>query len=520
MAKKHGVFIYEEGTAVTVPQESSAGLQVVVGTAPVNVADDPASLVNVPILANSATEAMQALGYSSDFKNFTLCASMYATSNLYQVSPVVYINVLDPAKHKKALAAATVAVEDMQAVVRQTGILKAGLSVTMALTAEAGAAEGSASGDGADLDGEEGGDATPSTPTVSDSTALVEGTDYTLSFDSDSYLVITLIATGAAAGATSLVVSGYQLDPSAVTKNDVIGAVDVETGKETGMEVIRQVYPKFNVVPGILLAPFWSQIPEVGIALMAKAANINGVFKAMAFVDVPSDATGAKKYTDVKTVKESCGFTSEFCIPCWPQVQIGEIILPYSVVAAARTAYQDATNEDVPSRSPSNISLAITGICLADGTEVTLDQDQATTVGEYGVMTAVNINGFKMWGNHTGAWPSSGDAKDVWISVRRMFNWQGNTFILTYFDKVDDPMNYKLIENIVDSENIRCAAYAPEHWAGATIEYLEEDNPVTDILAGRITFRQHIAPYTPAETINNILNYDTGMLQAALLGGE
>ena len=125
-----------------------------------------------------------------------------------------------------------------------------------------------------------------------------------------------------------------------------------------------------------------------------------------------------------------------------------------------------------------------------------------------------------MWGNHTACYPGSSDAKDIWISVRRMFNWQGNTFILTYFDKVDDPMNYKLIENIVDSENIRCAAYAPEHWAGASIEYLEEDNPATDILAGRMTFRQHIAPYTPAETINNILNYDTGILQAALLGGE
>lgn len=490
MAKKHGVFIYEEGTAVTVPQESSAGLQVVVGTAPVNMVDDPASKVNVPILANSATEAMQELGFSSEFSKYTLCATMYATANLYQVSPVVYINVLDPAKHKKAFAEVSVAVEDMQATVKEVGLIKSGLTVKY------------------DVQGEE------STETVT----AEEGTDYTVGFDSDGYLVVTLISGRPIASASAVKVSGNQLDPSAVTKADIIGAVDVSTGKETGMEVIRQVYPKFNVVPGILLAPYWSQEPEVGIALNAKAANINGVFKAMSFVDI--DTTQAKKYTDVKTVKEASGFTSEFCVPCWPQVQIGEIILPYSVVAAARTAYQDATNEDVPSRSPSNISLAITGTCLADGTEVTLDQDQATTVGEYGVMTAVNINGFKMWGNHTACYPGSTDAKDIWISVRRMFNWQGNTFILTYFDKVDDPMNYKLIENIVDSENIRCAAYAPEHWAGATIEYLEEDNPQTDILAGRITFRQHIAPYTPAETINNILNYDTGMLQAALLGGE
>ena len=522
MANKHGVFIYEEGTALTVPQESTAGLQVVVGTAPVNMAEDPSSVVNVPILANSAAEAMQALGYSKDFKKYTLCASMYATANLYSVAPVVYINVLDPTRHKKAMATVTVAVSDMEAVVEQTDILKAGLSVAIPLTAAAGAGEGSASGDGADLDGEgSGGSSQQGAQVEEGSLTLTEGTDYTLGFDSDGYLVITLIATGAGASATSLLVSGSQLDPSAVTKDDIIGAVDVSTGKETGMEVIRQVYPKLNLVPGILLAPYWSQVPEVGIALCAKAPNINGVFKAMAFVDIPtSGAYGATKYTDVKTAKESCGFTSEFCVACWPCVQIGEIILPYSVVAAARTAYYDGTNEDVPSRSPSNIGLAITGTCLEDGTEVTLDQDQATTVGEFGVMTVTNINGFKMWGNHTACYPGASDAKDIWISVRRMFNWQGNNFILTYFDRVDDPMDYRLIENIVDSENIRLAAYTPEHLAGASIEYLESDNPATDILAGRVTFRQHIAPYTPAETINNILNYDTGMLQAALLGGE
>lgn len=499
MAKKHGVFIYEEGTALTVPQESSAGLQVVIGTAPINMVDDPESKVNVPILANSATEAMQELGFSSDFSKYTLCATMYATANLYQVSPVVYINVLDPAKHKKALAEETVAVADLQATVKKTGIIKSGLVVKYE----------------SEIDevGEE-------TTTTTEWVTATLGTDYTLGFDSDGYLVVTVISGRPIASSDSLKVSGYQLDTDAVTKNDIIGSVNVSTGKETGMEVIRQVYPKLNLVPGILLAPYWSQEAEVGIALNAKAANINGVFKAMSFVDIPTGTGKARKYTDVKTVKEDCGFTSEFCVPCWPWVQIGDIKMPYSVVAAARTAYQDATNEDVPSRSPSNISLAITGTCLEDGTEVTLDQDQATTVGEHGVMTATNINGYRMWGNHTACYPGSGDAKDIWISVRRMFNWQGNTFILTYFDKVDDPMNYKLIENIVDSENIRCAAYAPEHWAGASIEYLEDDNPVTDILAGRMTFRQHIAPYTPAETINNILNYDTGMLQAALLGGE
>ena len=129
------------------------------------------------------------------------------------------------------------------------------------------------------------------------------------------------------------------------------------------------------------------------------------------------------------------------------------------------------------------------------------------------------MNGWKLWGNYTGAFPSSGDAKDIWLAVRRMFNWHGNNFIQTYFKKVDDPMNHVLIESIIDSENIRCAAYAPDKWAGAEMQYLASDNPITDTLAGKITFRQRIAPYTPAQEIDNILSYDTDMLKNALSGG-
>lgn len=488
---KHGIYVQESATALTVPKESSAGIQVVIGTAPVNTLDEPSSAVNVPILATKATEAMARLGYSAEFDKYTLCQTMYVTANMYQVQPVVYINVLDPKKHKKALAEAAVAVSSLEAVVEQTGVLKSGLVVKY------------------EVEGEE------STETVT----AVEGTDYTLAFDDDGYLVVTLIAGRPIASASEVKVSGYQLDPSAVTYSDVIGSYNSVTGAETGMEVIRQVYPKLGVVPGILLAPGWSHIPAVGIALAAKAVNINGCFKAVAVADLPTDR--AKLYTDVKEVKEYCGFASEYLIVCWPQVTVGDYRFPMSAVFAARMAYYDADErEDVPSASPSNISLAITGTCLADGTEVMLDQDQATVVNGYGVVTAFNNNGFRLWGNYTAAYPSDSDAKNLWISVRRMFNWQGNNFILTYYDKVDDPMNRRLIENIVDSENIRCAGYVPEHWAGATIEYLEEDNSETDILAGRLTFRQHIAPYTPAQTITNILDYDVETLASALRGGE
>lgn len=475
----HGIYIQEEATSLTAPVTGDCSVPVVIGTAPVNMGADPKAAVNVPILANSASEAIEALGYSADFKNYSLCQMMYLTSNVYQVSPVVYINVLDPAKHNKVLAETEVQVNDLQAVLEEEGIILDGLTVK------------------------------------SGASTLTADTDYSVEFNESGHLVVILTGTGAGKSATTLKISGKQLDPSKVTKDDIIGTYS--NGKETGMQLIRQVYPKLNIVPGLLIAPGWSKIPEVGVALSAKAANINGVFKAQALVDL--DTTKATKYTDCKQVKESSGFTSAFGVPMWPCDRIGDLIFAKSATVAAMIAYQDAANDNVPNLSPSNKMLGVTGQCLEDGTEVVLDQDQGNTVNSFGVLTAINMNGWRSWGNYTGAYPLINDAKDTWIAVRRMFNWHGNTFIQTYHAKVDDPMNQVLIESVIDSENIRCGAYAPKYWAGASMEYRKADNPTTDILAGKMTFRQKIAPYTPAQEIVNVLSYDTDMLAAAL-GGE
>ena len=101
MPVKHGVFVYENDTALSAPILADTAVQCVIGAAPVWMLDDPAAVTNVPVLVTSATEAMEKLGYVEDFANYGLCQTMYLTSNLYQVQPVVYINVLDVSTMKK-----------------------------------------------------------------------------------------------------------------------------------------------------------------------------------------------------------------------------------------------------------------------------------------------------------------------------------------------------------------------------------------------------------------------------------
>lgn len=85
---------------------------------------------------------------------------------------------------------------------------------------------------------------------------------------------------------------------------------------------------------------------------------------------------------------------------------------------------------------------------------------------------------------------------------------------------MDDPANYRLIESIVDSENVRGNSLVSQgKCAGAKTVYNREDNPTGNVINGTIVFKQYIAPYTPAEYILDVLEFDPTMLEAAL-GGE
>ena len=102
MAYKHGVYNTEQATSLTVPIQGSAGLQVIFGTAPIHLAKDPAAAVNTPKLVYSYKEAVEAVGYSDDFENFTLCQSISACFQVFNVAPIILVNVSRRTRRKAA----------------------------------------------------------------------------------------------------------------------------------------------------------------------------------------------------------------------------------------------------------------------------------------------------------------------------------------------------------------------------------------------------------------------------------
>lgn len=487
MAYNHGVRVLETPTSIVSPILGTAGLQVVVGISPVNLAENPYDATNVVKIAYSFAEAAAAVGYSNNLKDYNLNQSINVAFRQFAVAPLILINVLDPKKHKQAVAETEYVVQDLQATMKVEGLLLDKIKVKH------------------------------------EEAELKENEDYITSFDDDGYVVITLLESGSATTAEKLMITGERIDPTQITSKDIIGGYDVETGKESGLELVRQVYPLLGMTPGILTSPGYSKDPAVASVMAAKCLNINGVFTCECVVDLDCSREGATQYADVKTIKEQSGFVSSHVEPVWPKVKIGDDVYYYSSIFSALIAYMDATNDDVPNLHMSNKSLPITGLCLDDeeNTEIVIDQEQANVINSFGVVTAINRNGFKSWGNNTAAYPSTTDPKDRWFGCRRFFSWWGNSFILTYFQKVDDPADYRLIEAICDAENVRGNSYVAQgKCAGARMEYIQEENPITDILNGKIQFHQYLAPYTPAEDILNVLEFDPGMLETALNGGE
>ncbi|MBQ4431518.1 MAG: hypothetical protein II877_08430, partial [Synergistaceae bacterium] len=104
MAFRHGVYKQEVPTSVIAPSQSESGLPVIIGTAPVFMADS--TCINKPVLVHTYEEAVKVFGYSENWKDWTLCEFMYSQFVLYGQSPCVLVNVFDPARHKEEVSGA------------------------------------------------------------------------------------------------------------------------------------------------------------------------------------------------------------------------------------------------------------------------------------------------------------------------------------------------------------------------------------------------------------------------------
>lgn len=490
MAYKHGVQVSEVPTSILPPVQVSAGIPFIVGTAPINMADP--TNINKPVLCYTYDEAVAAFGYVPPKLNtangqkeyeYSISEFIYSQFALFGVAPVIIVNVLDPATHKITATATNVTLDAStgSATIAETGILPSSVTIT---------------GTGA---------------------AYVLDTDYAVTFNDDGHCVITSLkntdGSFKCTTGTPLTFAAQKLSPAMVTAGDIVGGVDV-SGKKSGFELVGECFPRFRLVPGILLAPGYSSSPTVAAVMATKAANINGVFSAPAvLVDVPTDTVA--RYSGVAEWKNNNNIVDPLQIVCWPKVSLDGVAFNMSTQMAGLIGQVDGDNDDVPYVSPSNKNFQMTAAIVASGDEVWLGKEEGEYLNSQGVVTALNfIGGWKCWGNRTACYPGNTDVKDAFIPIRRMFGWIGNTLVQTFWQRIDYPLNRRQIDTIVDSVNIWLNGLtAKQYILGGRMEFLDTENPATDLMDGIARFHVYVTPPSPNRQIDFVLEYDVNYLQ-------
>lgn len=488
MAYTHGVKVSEAPTSILPPVEASASIPFIVGTAPINMTD--AANVNKPVLCYTYEEAVKAFGYvppvedsASGLKKFEYSISEFIHSQfaLFGVAPVIIVNVLDPTKHMGAITSNSITLDSKtgSATIAETGILADSITVT---------------GEGA---------------------AYTKGTDYVTAFDDNGYLVVTSLKNAdgdfRCTTGVAMTLAGNKVDPTKVSATEVVGGVDT-SGNKSGFELIGECFARFRVVPGILLAPGFSSDATVAAIMAAKCANIDANFTAICLVDIPLDS---QDYTKAVTWKNENNVVDPMQICCCPLLSLDGVIYHMSTQLAGVIGKTDYDNDDVPYVSPSNKNYQMTASVISDGTEIWLDTESAAYLNGNGIVTALNfIGGWKCWGNRTACYPANTDVKDAFIPVRRMFSWIGNTLVQTFWQNVDAPLKRRQIDTIVDSANIWLNGLtARQYILGGRVEFLDSENPTTDLMDGKARFHVYITPPSPNREIDFILEYDPTYLQ-------
>jgi len=375
----HGIEVQETPTGARPAAQSEPGLATYVGNAPINATADLTN-VNKPKLITSEADFVtqfgpiprdQAIG-SLGLAGWTLLEAAKAHFRTYGIGPIVCINVIDP---DDADHVSTATNQDHQLVDGAVQLQVYG---------------------GADLPLVGVIKSTVVVKRHDEAVTYVLGTDYTLAFDDDGYLVVSVVDAGAIADDAVISVTFDYLDPSGVTNADIIGGY--AGGAYTGLEVIEQVVPQLKKVPGLIVVPQYSQAPTVAARMAAIAASINETFPCLALTDLSTDEGEIPTFAEAAAWKSDNGYTSKYQLALWPKVKWGDDVYHASTIEACRINLTDSENAGIPYASPSNKAVSVSATVLDDGTEVFLTKPQANTLNDAGICTFRNgLGGWVTW---------------------------------------------------------------------------------------------------------------------------
>jgi phage tail sheath protein FI len=462
---KHGTY-GEFAESVGEVATQSGTIAVYVGAAPVNLIRGYGEYVNAPVMLADFEAVKRYMGYSKNWAAFDLCEAfkLHFNNAAGNVGPIVAINVLDPATHKKSTP------------------------TTKSLTFVNGRA--SFESDTIILD----------TLAVAES---VEGVDFNVSYDfSKGQVVITAIGDALTGGVS---VTYSEVDTSLITVDNIIGGV-TDGGVYTGLGCVDLVYQKLGVIPSLIACPAWSEKPDVYKAMIAAGTKINGHWDAFVFADIPT-FEGATKVDTIplaKKWKADNSYTNERSKVFWPKAADNDGNTYHaSILGVWRAMLVDAAHNGIPMETASNKAVPVAKQYFGEGsTNAGFDQQKANELNADGISTIVFWGGrWVLWGPHTAAYKHGAveDNRVIFDNSIRMMMYVSNSFQQDHALTIDQPMTVSMADTIRNREQEKMDALAA---IGAfigvpVVEFRKSENSVGNLVEGNFTWGFQGTPTPP-----------------------
>lgn len=489
----HGAYGQQQAVGSRIAAESQQAI-VLVGTAPVNTIAGGGDNVNVPVLVNDIAEARRYFGYSDTWDKYTLCEAMHVFLELNGVGPLVLINVLDPATHKKAQKGS----KSLTPANGRVTITNAGDIVLDSVVVKAG------------------------------ETTKVKDTDYTISYNYLKKNIVIAELTAGSLGASALTITYDEIDASAVTANAVIGATD-GNGMNTGLYAIKNVYQITGMIPSYLMAPGWSELPAVHAVMAQVSLKINNHWDAWMFTDLPiSDNGTALTLDSAVTWKNANNYNKVNETVSFPMF-VGTDGKYYhaSVIRAANFLALLADNDGIPYHTASNTDAGIIANLWLGADSVGRVYDD-TLINEKlvknGICSAAYVGGrWAIWGAHAASYDQeNGDTINVSETNVMMLYYISNDFQHRRVRDVDKPLSANDIQAIVSEEQARLDALVKIGALTYANAFLNTDAIArSDMYNGDYMFTFDVTTTPLAKSLTALVNWvDDGFATYFDVGGE
>lgn len=307
-------------------------------------------------------------------------------------------------------------------------------------------------------------------------------------------------------------------DVSDVTKGDIIGGIDIATGKRTGMQAFKDCYSLYGYFPKTIIAPVYCEDTAVVSAMQSVCENI----RAIGLVDAPVGATVSDAIKGRGPQGEiNFATSSDRIVLCYPHLKVydaetdSNVLESYSQRLAGVIAAKDIDRGYHWSPSNSQIN-GIVGVEKQLTSMINDPTSEVNTLNEAGIVTVFNSygSGYRTWGNRSAAYPSSSKVTNF-INIRRTADILHESVEYSMLQFIDYPIDNGLIDSITESVNSFIRTLIGR---GALIDgkctYNPDKNPATEIANGHLLFDIEFMPPTPAERITFESFIDISLLQS------